>query len=247
MRTKARAYARIFIVVLWALLALLPLAVVNLLHMTPLGTTQLCGKILCFILGVRVRVDGRLTRSRKLLVVGNHTGYLDILALAAALKVTFVAKSDVSGWPLFGLIAKLLGTIFIRRDRTKSKTEVDMLERKIETNPLPIQVFPEGTSTDGSEVLPFKSALFSIFYKGDGAAKSDLLVQPIAITWSHSTKKFAWYIKEQTFVEHFMSAVKLMPVEAFITIGEPLSPRDYADRKALALAAQSKVKEMLDV
>jgi len=247
MRMRAGAYARILVIVLWALLTLLPLAVVNLLRLTPLWITQFYGKILCFILGVRVLVDGRLARSRKLLVVGNHTGYLDILALAAALRVTFVAKSDVSGWPLFGLIARLVGTIFIRRDRTKSKTEVGMLERKIETNPLPIQVFPEGTSSDGSGVLPFKSALFSIFYKDDGTAKSDLLVQPVAITWSHSTKKFAWYIKDQTFVEHFLSAVRLMPVEVFITIGEPLSPGDYADRKALALAAQSRVKEMLDV
>jgi 1-acyl-sn-glycerol-3-phosphate acyltransferase len=122
-----------------------------------------------------------------------------------------------------------------------------MLSRAIGKNKLPIMIFPEGTSTDGTDVLPFKSSLFAMFYKEDGSAKKGLLVQPVATTWSHSLDKLAWFIKEQSFVDHLLSSVRFMPVEAFITVGEPLSPSDYADRKELAAGAHLKVKELLNV
>jgi len=98
-------------------------------------------------------------RPRAGLLVCNHLSYVDILVLGSIAPAVFVAKSEVAGWPVFGWFAQVCGTIFIRRtvrgDVTRIGAEIrDRLERGFL-----VVLFPEGTSSDGREVLPFKSSL----------------------------------------------------------------------------------------
>src|SRR6185437_8740753 len=103
-------------------------------------------KFLCKLFGIRVTVIGTPVQDKGVLMIGNHTSYFDILVLSSAAKVSFVAKSEVQTWPFFSTLARLQQTVFVERTRRSQQGDALIL-------------FPEGTSSDGNCVLPFKSAL----------------------------------------------------------------------------------------
>jgi lyso-ornithine lipid O-acyltransferase len=111
----------------------------------------------CRVLAIRVTTLGAMPRSG--LLVCNHLSYLDIIVLSSIRPCIFVAKRDVAGWPLFGWLAHAAGTIFVDRQRPLATAfAVNRIHAAIATG-LPVVLFPEGTSSDGSTVLPFKSSL----------------------------------------------------------------------------------------
>jgi 1-acyl-sn-glycerol-3-phosphate acyltransferase len=111
----------------------------------------------CRVLGIRVTAHGAMPRSG--LLVCNHLSYLDIIVLSSIRPCIFVAKRDVAGWPLFGWLAHAAGTIFVDRERRFSSPKVVNGIREAIAGGSVVVLFPEGTSSDGSMVLPFKSAL----------------------------------------------------------------------------------------
>ena len=111
----------------------------------------------CRVLGVHVTTHGTMPSSG--LLVSNHLSYLDIVVLSSIRPCVFVAKYDVARWPLFGWLANAAGTIFVNRDRKLgASTSIDVIREAIAGGSL-VALFPEGTSSDGSTVLPFKPAL----------------------------------------------------------------------------------------
>jgi 1-acyl-sn-glycerol-3-phosphate acyltransferase len=111
----------------------------------------------CRVLGIRVRTHGSMPSSG--LLVSNHLSYLDIVVLSSIRPCIFVAKRDVAGWPLFGWLARAAGAIFVDRERRMSSNDAVDCIRKAIAGGFVVVLFPEGTSSDGSTVLPFKSAL----------------------------------------------------------------------------------------
>jgi 1-acyl-sn-glycerol-3-phosphate acyltransferase len=111
----------------------------------------------CRVLGVRTNVHGIIPRRG--LLVCNHLSYLDILVISATTPCVFVAKRDVRSWPLFGWLAKAAGAIFVDRRRKTDAARIGSLIRDAVNGHNLVVLFPEGTSSDGSTVLPFKSAL----------------------------------------------------------------------------------------
>lgn len=109
-------------------------------------------------LGFHIRVHGEIPRNG--LIVSNHVSYLDILALSTAATSAFVSKKEVADWPLFGALAKMGATIFVDRERRGSVADVAAEMHAHLDAGVPLVLFPEGTSTDGSHVLPFRSSLF---------------------------------------------------------------------------------------
>lgn len=109
------------------------------------------------VLNVNVSVSGPAPACG--LLVSNHLSYLDILVLGSITPAIFVSKSEVRGWPVFGWLARRAGTLFIERARRSDVARVnDEVDRLLEAGML-LVVFPEGTSSDGRDVLPFKSSL----------------------------------------------------------------------------------------
>jgi 1-acyl-sn-glycerol-3-phosphate acyltransferase len=111
----------------------------------------------CRVIGIRVTTRGSMPRSG--LLVCNHLSYLDVIVLSSIQPCVFVAKHDVAVWPLFGWLARAAGTIFVDRERRLASADVVDLVRDAVTGGSLVVLFPEGTSSDGSTVLPFKSAL----------------------------------------------------------------------------------------
>ena len=124
-----------------------------------------CGRIVLAAIGIDYRVEGEPPTGATL-IVANHLSYLDIAICSAAAPSTFVAKLEIAEWPGFGLLAKLGGTIFVDRVSRISAWEVaDRMALRLAEG-CPVLLFPEGTSTDGSEVVRFHPTLFAAAVEG---------------------------------------------------------------------------------
>ena len=122
---------------------------------------QIWSRSLCRIFGVRVSTSGAAPRP-PFLLVSNHLSYLDILTLGTRLPCVFVAKAEIDGWPVFGAICRSVNTIFIDR---RMKRKLPEILRRIETAldaGQGIVIFPEGTSSAGAGVMPFRSSLLEL-------------------------------------------------------------------------------------
>ncbi len=170
------------------------------------------------------------------LVVANHVGYLDVLVLGALWPTAFVAKSEVRDWPVFGRLTRAAGTLFIRRRVASDLARVAPAVGNLLKSGVPVVVFPEGTSTDGSGVLPFRPALFS------AAVDTRSHVTPVWIgyrTESHDAAVPVAYWGEMTLLPHLVGVLGLERIVARVRTAPPLPASDC--RKALANAAHGEV------
>lgn len=186
--------------------------------------------------GIHYRVDG--TPPTHGLVVANHLSYIDILVLSAAMPCFFVAKVEIGGWPFFGKAARLGGTIFLDRSSLASANSVasQMTERlKL---PMPLLLFPEGTSTDGSKVLRFHSRLI------DPATVAGAQITAAAVRYiiedGTPEKKLCWD-DDTLFVTHLMTTLSTPGFSAKVNFGEP---HIYTDRRTAADATHAEVTAM---
>lgn len=137
-------------------------------------------RVCCRLLGLDVARTGEIAPRRPILFVSNHTSYLDIAVLASLIDVSFVAKAEIARWPLFGLLAKLQRSVFIERRASHSRRHRDEIGARLDRGDA-LVIFPEGTTSDGNRVMPFKSALFAVAERT--ARGGPLTVQPISIAY----------------------------------------------------------------
>ncbi len=175
-------------------------------------------------------------------VVANHASWLDILVLNAAGPVTFVAKQEVAGWAFIGWLARATGTLFIRRDPRLARAQVRLIAQRLERGHR-LLFFPEGTSTDGLRVLPFKSTLFAPFLSLD--MKLSARVQPVSIAYrappGRDRRFYGWW-GSMDLAGHLLQVLAVARQGA-VTLDwhPPLRAAQFADRKALALACERAV------
>ena len=201
----------------------------------PLLYHRLCVRIL----GFQIRTHGEVVAKGPVLFACNHTSYSDISILGALLPASFVAKAEVAGWPFFGALAKLQRTVFVDRRPAKATVQRDEMVQRLESGDNLI-LFPEGTSSDGNAVLPFKSALFSVaLIEPNG---EPLLVQPVSIAYTRLDGMpvgralrpyFAWY-GDMTLAPHFWEVAGLGYATVDVVFHHPVTIRDCGTRKDLA-------------
>jgi len=211
-------------------------------------------KRVCRMLGIRLHVDGAVVRDRPVLIVANHTSWLDIPVLSAVAPLSFVAKKEVGTWPFVRNLARLQRTVFVDRTRRTSvgETAGEMLDRLAAGDALVL--FAEGTSSDGNRVLPFKTSLFAAAKPGrktggDGA-RSAAVVQTLAIVYTHlhgvplgraERPLVGWY-GDMDMAPHAWELLKAGPLDVTIRIGPPVPIDDFRDRKHLAAHAEEEVR-----
>jgi len=176
-------------------------------------------------------------------IVANHASWLDIFVLNAGQPVTFVAKSEVAAWPGIGWLARATGTLFIRRDRHAARDHIAAIRDRLIAGQR-LVFFPEGTSTDGLRVLPFKTTLFAAFL--DPAMPADLTVQPVTLRYvapdGADARLYGWW-GDMAFAPHLLAtlaAPRQGRVE--VTYHPPIAIADHPDRKTLARAAETAVR-----
>ena len=211
---------------------------------TPWITVGVCRASLA-ILGLRHRRSGNFMAGRGA-VVANHVSWLDIFVLNAAGPVYFVAKSEVAGWPGIGWLARATGTVFIRRDPREAQAQALELEARLRAGHR-LCFFPEGTSTDGARVLPFKPTLFAAFFAHGLAAL--LRVQPVTLDYRAPSgadpRAYGWW-GDMSFGGHLLAMLALpRHGEVRAVWHPPLPVADYPGRKELARAAETAVRGAL--
>ena len=195
-------------------------------------------RLCCGIFGFDVQLIGTICPTRPVLFVSNHTSYLDIPILGSILSASFVAKSEVAQWPLFGLLAKLQRTVFIDRRRHSMHRQRDSLQARLEAGGN-LVLFPEGTSNDGNRVLPFRSALLSV--AENRPQGEPLTVQPLSISYvslngvplGHGLRPLlAWY-GDMTLASHLWHFCRLGRVRVVVEFHPPTDITAFASRKGL--------------
>ncbi|EBA10832.1 lysophospholipid acyltransferase family protein, partial [Roseobacter sp. CCS2] len=176
-------------------------------------------------------------------VVANHASWLDIFALNARKRIYFVSKSEVAGWPGIGWLARATGTIFIQRNRSEVQNQITMFRDRLAVGHK-LLFFPEGTSTDGQQVLPFKPALFAAFF--DPALKDSLQMQAVSVVYQapkgQDPRFYGWW-GDMTFGPHLLSTLAARRQGAVhVVYHPPVRVTDYANRKDLALAMEDQVR-----
>ena len=193
-------------------------------------------RVICRLLGIRLVYRGTLSSHRPTLFVANHTSYLDIEIMGAAVEGSFVSKAEVSRWPIFGQLARLQRTIFVERaDRAGAARQRDEIRRRLDQGRNLI-LFPEGTSGDGIHLLPFKSTLFA------AAEDERAVVQPVSVVYRlldgiplgrFYRPFFAWY-GDMTMPPHLWKMLGLGQLTVIVTFHEPVRLKDFGSRKLLS-------------
>ena len=232
-------------------LPLMPIQALLIASGTPLRRYVPCWyhRLVCQLLGVRVHLSGEPPAGHAVLFVSNHISWLDIPILSAITPLSFIAKQEVSTWPFVSWLAKLQRSIFVDRNRRASVKEttnavlgrLDAGERVV--------LFAEGTSSDGNQVLPFKSSLFAAV-EPNGVNANGHVLQTVAIVYSRlyglplsrqQRPGIAWY-GDMDMLSHAWGVLKGGPLDVHIRFGVPVSMDIVGNRKKLAEHAHSRVR-----
>jgi lyso-ornithine lipid O-acyltransferase len=167
--------------------------------------------------------------------VSNHSSWLDIFVLNAAHRVYFVAKSEVSGWPAIGWLARATGTLFIARKGTEAKRQKEIFETRLAQGHR-LLFFPEGTSTDALRVLPFKSALFEAFFAP--VLRDAMHIQPVTVVFhapdGADPRHYGWW-GDMDFAPHLLKTLATWRQGwVKVTFHPEVAVADFANRKLLA-------------
>ncbi|MEP5153502.1 lysophospholipid acyltransferase family protein [Planktotalea sp.] len=176
-------------------------------------------------------------------VVANHSSWLDIFSLNAAKRVYFVSKAEVAKWPGIGALARATGTVFIERDPRKSREQKDVFEQRLKAGHK-LLFFPEGTSTDGLRVLPFKSTLFAAFFTPE--LKDLLWVQPVSVNYfapkGEEARFYGWW-GDMDFFPHLIKTLAVRKSgRVEVVYHPPLRVAEADNRKSMALACEMAVR-----
>ena len=203
--------------------------------------------ILSRLLGIRIDVDCNDPIIGPCLIVTNHVSWLDIVILSTLTPLSFVAKRQVAGWPLFGWLARLQRTVFIDRERRVSTHEHgDELQSRLQAGET-LVLFPEGTSGDGTSVMPFKSSFFA------AARAPGIVIRPLTLAYSHcwglpitrrTRPHVAWY-GDMELLPHLWAVLCGGPITVKLVVHDAMSIATGLDRKQAARVAENTVRQGL--
>jgi lyso-ornithine lipid O-acyltransferase len=237
-------------------LALLPFQLIGLAFGLRLQRRipHLYHRILCALIGVRIRQVGQRSTAGPLLILSNHVSWLDICVITALAPVVFVAKSEVARWPVFGWLARLQRTIFINR---QARHQTGAATREIAGRLLggdAVVLFAEGTSSDGIRVLPFRSSLVGAVHHalGNNTHHTHVIVQPMSLAYVRFgglptgralRNQVAWY-GDVDLIPHLLHVLASGAVDVTVSWGEAIAYGMDADRKAITRDSEKAVRRM---
>lgn len=211
-------------------------------------------RIAAYLLGFRVKVRGEIVEGRPLLLVSNHVSWSDIVVLSSVANVCFIAKSEVRKWPVFGTFAVLQRTVFVEREK-KGRTAQQASDIALRLAGGDAMVlFPEGTTSDGNRVLPFKTSLFGAAHAAIREAGAEtVIVQPVSIAYTgvHGMpmgryhRPIASWPGDVELMPHLKGILKEGAIDVEIRFGEPMTVTAETSRKELARIMEERVTVML--
>lgn len=193
------------------------------------------------------------------LVLANHISWLDIPCMASTVPLSFIAKQEIAGWPVFGFLARMQRCIFVDRSRRSATAAVNARVGQRLARGDAMILFPEGTTGDGLRLLPFRSSLVGAARTAlahaapGGPALPAIRLQPLAIAYTarsglplgrREMPEVAWY-GDMDLGPHLRGFARAGPVDVTLVWGEPIVFDDATDRKRATLAAEAAVRDAL--
>ncbi len=217
-----------------------------------MAVARLWQRFVCRLMGIRVTVTGAPAAERPLLLLANHTSWLDIPILAGIAPVSFVAKKEVAGWPVVGFLAKAQRSVFIDRDRRHATAaQAGEVAGRLSDGDI-IVLFAEGTSSDGNKVLPFRSALVGaaqIAIPHGGTAN----VQPVAIAYQamlglplgRQHRPLVAWCGRADLLPHLKRVLSAGGIDVHVVFGPAQTLSAGGDRKAVTQEAGTLVRRLV--
>lgn len=205
-------------------------------------------------LGMRIHVKGALSNQRPLLVASNHISWTDIMVLGSMVDVKFIARADMEGWPLIGMLSKLQRTVFIERERKRSSGDQasEIANRMAKGDAMVL--FAEGSTGDGNLLLPFKSTLFGAasMALSEGAVEQ-VFIQPVAIVYTrlHGVplgrrhRPIAAWIGDEDLMPHLKVLLAEGALDVEVHFGEAVPFSKGSNRKETSRQMESQVRAMM--
>ncbi len=196
--------------------------------------------------GVRLNVVGEISAERPLMLVANHSSYLDILVLGSLAKVSFTPKLEIRSWPVIGFFCVLADCVFIERRPADMQRAKGEMEERLKENKV-LALFPEGTTGDGFNIKPFKSGFLNL------VEAHDLPLQPVSIAYTHiaeeplsaATRETVSWVGDASFAPHFLALLKLPYVQVTVNFYAVERSDAHDDRKALAKSCETTITDGL--
>lgn len=215
---------------------------------------RLWHRVACRVLGIRVRVHGVPEAKRPLLLAANHASWKDILVLGSVADVVYIAKSEVRGWPVFGILARLQATIFVEREqRQKTGEKVNEIAERLAAGEI-VVLFPEGTTSDGNRLLEVKSSLFGAAASAVPHAPDGIVhIQPVSIAYTglHGMamgryhRPIAAWPGDIELMPHLMGILRAGAVDVDVDFGERVDYTRTSNRKAVSRTVEARIRAML--
>lgn len=211
----------------------------------------ICNRLLLKICGVRLLAKSKASGQKPMMIVCNHISYMDVPILGSLLPVRFTPKSEISGWPLISSLCSVTGCIFLTRRADKIEEAKNAIKEALAKEEV-VCLYPEGTTGNGIETLPFKSSFFSMAEEGINGR--ELYVQPVAIIYRAIGRlpidrtqwpQIAWY-GDMEFVPHFWDFLKLNSLDVEIDFLPPVSISQFTDRKSLAEYCRQAIQKTIE-
>tara|TARA_B100001179_G_scaffold99837_1_gene70835 strand:+ start:758 stop:1540 length:783 start_codon:yes stop_codon:yes gene_type:complete len=196
------------------------------------------------VLGIHVTLHGTMPEHRPLLMIANHSSYLDVLVLGGALPVSFTPKREIAGWPLIGLCAKIAGCVFVERTRAAISDAHNGITAFLKKGRV-MCVFAEGTTNDGTALKPFRSALFSV------AELPEVMVLPVTLIYQRAggqaldvagRRRLAWF-GDDALLPHLWSVLKQGRIDADVVIHSLIDPERPINRKQLCERTETVIND----
>lgn len=207
-------------------------------------------RLVCVVLGLRVEVRGTPVASSHAVFISNHLSHLDIPVIGSVLRACFVAKDDIRDWPLFGPLARLQHTVFVSRNPRRVAEVASALGAALAEGHR-LVLFPEGTTSDGNSVLPFKSSVFAVL--ADPALRQ-VVLQPMTLELlavdgksiagggDRDRDRYAYH-GDMQLLPHLLAFMRGSGARLRLTLHAPLPDVAGMSRKALATLAHARVSQ----
>lgn len=203
---------------------------------------QAFARVVLLVMGVHAEAAGR-PPPRPFLLVSNHLSYLDVLVYWSLTPCSFLAKAEVARWPVLGPLTRAAGTLYVDRSRRADVLPAVAAVRARLDLGEGVVIFPEGTSSPGATVLPFRSSLFAAADAAPAGVHAAAISYDTGDPARPAHERVAWW-GDMEFPGHFWSLLKMPRVRARVRFGD--RPVTAADRKALARAAHAEALRLFE-
>jgi 1-acyl-sn-glycerol-3-phosphate acyltransferase len=246
MTGNIRMVLRLFLVLGWTLPCMLIQAVyLALPGLAKVRFAQTYWRGVARILGLRIKIQGEITSRRPVLFIANHCTWLDIIVLGAVVPGCFVAKGDIANWPFISWIARLGRTVFVSRAKSTLERERDGLLGRLAAGDN-IILFPEGTTSDGTRILPLQSSFLAI-----AAAPAKPAIQLVTLVYDEldglpvqrrDRPNISWY-GDMDMASHYPRIGRRHSIGVTLIIDAAIPPGRYKNRKILSGVLQARLSE----